>query len=112
MSKRAKLDPKLQADINLVADTFANGISGFIQVGLIESLKMKGPLENIMKSKAGIEAFASVLAKFIEVNPRASEMVDIACSLSPKLRELLEKLRLKPKDIQPEDVEVREEKEG
>ncbi len=111
MSKR-KLDKQIQVDVDFVAALLANGISGLIQVGIADGLKLKGALERIMKSKANTELFASTVAKYIEVNPRAADAIELLAAMSPKFGEILERLRLKPKDVDAEDVEVREEKEG
>src|SRR6187551_1456138 len=96
---KRKLDEKIQADVDFVAALLANGISGLIQVGLSDGLKLKGSLERIMKNQANIDLFAATVAKYVEVNPRAAEAIELTAAMSPKLRELLEKLRLKPKDI-------------
>lgn len=100
------LDPKLQEDVDYLATLLAKGVSGMIELGLSDGLKMKGAMDRIRKSDAGIELAAKMWSQFWMVNPHASSAIELAASFNPKLREFLEKIQVKAKPA--EDVEVRD----
>jgi hypothetical protein len=110
--QKRKLDPLLQADVDFLALLFANGISGLVQIGLSDGIKMKGAMERVMKNKAAMELCATTWAKFFQVNPQAAEIIEMAAAINPKVSEFLERVRLKPKDVAPEDVSVRDGEKG
>lgn len=99
-----KLDPKLQDDIDFLGTLLAKGVSGLIELGLSDGIKMKGAMDRIRKSDAGVELAARMWSQFWMINPRASAAIEMAAVMNPKLGEFLEKLQMKAKDAQGVDV--------
>ena len=100
------LDPQLQADVDYLATLLAKGVSGLVELGLSDGLKMKQAMDRIRKSDAGIELAAKMWSQFWMLNPHASSAIELAAVMNPKLREFLEKLQMKAKPA--EDVHVKD----
>ncbi len=104
--KSKPLSPELQQDVDFLGTLLAKGISGLIEFSLSDGLKMKASMSRIAKNKVSTELAAKMWEKFFIVNPHASAAIELAAAASPKLREFLERIRVKPKDVPPEDVTV------
>ncbi len=100
------LDANLQADVDYLSTLLAKGVSGLIELGITDGIKMKGAMDRIRKSDAGIELAAKMWSQFWMLNPHASSAIELAASFNPKLREFLEKMQLKAKPA--EDVEIKD----
>ncbi len=105
MAKPRKLDPKLQEDVDFLSTLLAKGVSGLVEFGLTDGMKLNSALKRITANGAGIELMAKTLSQFCQVNPRAMTAIELAAMMSPQLKTILEKMQLTPKEAQ--DVEVK-----
>ncbi len=110
MAKTNKLDAQQEADVEYLSTILARGLSGLIEIGITDGLKLGQALRRVTASKANSELITQLWTRFFLVNPRAAEAVEAAALLNPKLGALLEKLRMKAKDVAPEDATVKDAK--
>lgn len=108
--KSKPLSAQQQQDVDFLSNLFANGISGLIQIGISDGLKMKQALDRVTKSQAGVELMAAIWSRFWNVNPQAATAIELAAAMNPALAGFFEKMKMKAKEIPPEDVNVHEEK--
>lgn len=96
----------LDKDLQFLADILARGISGLVEFGISDGMKMNAAFKNVAKNKASAQLAARMWAQFWQVNPHAAQTIEMAAALNPGLAAFLEKIKVKPKDAQ--DVEVRD----
>ncbi len=102
MAKSSKSDAQLEADVEFLSTILAKGISGLVEVGIADGLKIGQALRRVTASKANADLIGRLWSRFFLVNPHASSAIETAALLSPKLAELLERLRMKAKDARPD----------
>lgn len=108
MASKKALDPQTAADVDYLGMILAKGISGLVQVGITDGIKIKGALERVTKSKAGIEVMASLWSKFWNINQDAGAVVEMVAAMNPSFKAFLEKVNMKAKDVVPDDVKTAE----
>lgn len=108
MAKTSKPDPQLEADVEFLGTLLAKGVSGLVEIGLTDGLKLHKALKNINASRANTQLAVRLFSRFFEINPKAAEAIELASAASPRLASLFEKLRMKPKPVSPEDVDVKD----
>ena len=95
-------------DVEYLSEVLAKGISGLIQIGISDGLKMNAALKAVASKKASQQLAAGVWTKFFEVNPQASAAIELAAATSPGLAAMLERIKVKKPEIKDaEDVRVR-----
>ncbi len=104
-----KPDPQTQEDLDYLSNILARGVSGLVEIALTDGLKMNELSRRLTQNKANDELVARLWTQFWLVNPRASEIIEATALISPKLGGLLERLRMKAKQVPPEDVQVKDE---
>ncbi len=110
MVKRKPLDPKLQADVDFLGTLLAKGISGLIEFGLSDGMKMQSAMKRIMASKASTELGARLWSQFFLLNPHASAAIELAAMANPQLGQYFEKMNMKAKIAEyKEGVQTNEE---
>ncbi len=105
MAKPRKLDPKLQEDVDFLSTLLAKGLSGLVEFGFSDGVKMNAALNRVRANKASSEMISQMLGEFCRVNPQASTIIEMAAMASPALKNILENMRLRAKDVT--DVEVK-----
>lgn len=108
MAKSPKTDAQLEADIEYLSTMLAKGISGIIDVGIADGMKIGQALKRVTMSKANDALISQLWSRFFLVNSRAAAAIEVAAALNPKLAELLERLRMKAKEVKPGDAEIKD----
>lgn len=108
MAKTKKPDPQLEADVEFLSTLLAKGVSGLVEIGVMDGMRLHKALKNINASKANTELLARLFSRFCEINPKMAEAIELASAASPRLAAIFEKLRMKPKAVNPDDVQVKD----
>jgi hypothetical protein len=103
-------DEALDKDLQFLSDILARGISGLVEFGFSDGLKMNAAFKNVAKNKASLQLAARMWAQFWQVNPHAASAIELAAAINPGLAAFLEKIKVKPKEAQ--DVEVKNTEHG
>ncbi len=103
-----KLDPQAQADIDYLSTLVAKATSGIVASFVSDGPKVIAALSRLTKDEANDELLAPIWAKFWLISPKASSMIEALSALSPTMKATFERLRMKAKDVPPEDVQVRD----
>lgn len=80
----------------------ARGVSGLVEIGITDGLKMSQTLKRITSNKANDKLIAELWSKFWLINSRASAIIETAAAFNPKLADFLERIRMKAKDATPD----------
>lgn len=108
MAKAPKPDKQTNEDIEYLSTILAKGISGLIEVGLADGMKLGQALRRVTANKANDQLISQLWSRFFLVNPHAAAAIEVAAAMNPKLGELLERFRMKAKDVKPEDATVKD----
>lgn len=101
----AKNDTKTEADLDFLAGTVRKFVSGALEFGISDALKLKDAYGRAGKHP---ELFKRCVRRIALEDPKVSEFIAAAALSSPKLRTMAENLGLLAKEAEGEikDAEV------
>lgn len=108
MAKTDKSNAQLEEDVQFIATVLAKGVSGLMEVGIADGMKLGTALRRVTASKANSKLIGRLWARFFEINPTTSQAIEAASALSPMLASFFERIRVKPKDVPAEDATVKD----
>jgi hypothetical protein len=102
---KAKPDPKTDADLDFLAGVVRKFVSGALEFGISDALKLK---DAYSRSGKHPDLFKKCVRRIALEDKTVSEFVAAAAMASPKLRKMAEDAGFLPKEVEAEVVKEAE----